>query len=281
MSTDVRSQRWGMGMVQRVRCSENWAQQRLQSNLRIWGAAFVVVGGGLAMQVHDGAMAAGLGQPYDFLVTVPVLLLCWFLPLEFALKDWVHRPLSQLGQSTDALLSGDVRGAVLDSELLPVGFAGLAEARNRVLADLEAAQHDTVRRLAIAAEHRDGDTGAHIRRIGDYCALLAEAAGLDPTEVETLRVASQLHDVGKIGIEDAVLQKPGRLTAEERAVMERHTIMATRSCGTHPPSCYGWARWWRATTTSAGTGPATPIASPARRSPWRRGSAPSWTCTTR
>jgi putative two-component system response regulator len=84
---------------------------------------------------------------------------------------------------------------------------------------------DTLRRLAVAAECRDGHTAAHLHRVGHYCMLLARALGLPEGEVEAIRHASPLHDVGKIGTPDAILLKPDRLTPEERAAMERHTLI--------------------------------------------------------
>jgi putative two-component system response regulator len=87
---------------------------------------------------------------------------------------------------------------------------------------LSASQQETVLRLAIAAEWRDPDTGSHLKRMSDYSARLARRAG-EPTDyVEKLRIASQMHDIGKIGLPDSVLLKPGPLSVEERIIMQRH-----------------------------------------------------------
>jgi response regulator RpfG family c-di-GMP phosphodiesterase len=76
------------------------------------------------------------------------------------------------------------------------------------------------------AETRDTDTGAHLERIAEYSAVLGEALRwqnqLDTRWVEQLRVAAPLHDIGKVGLPDSVLKKPGRLTDEEREVMQAH-----------------------------------------------------------
>jgi PAS domain S-box-containing protein len=95
-------------------------------------------------------------------------------------------------------------------------------------ASLCRSQEETVRRLSRAAEFRDDETGAHIERMSRYCELIAGRLGLDPEHCEQLRIASPMHDVGKIGITDAVLLKPGPLDAEERAQMERHTEIGYR-----------------------------------------------------
>jgi HD-GYP domain-containing protein (c-di-GMP phosphodiesterase class II) len=93
---------------------------------------------------------------------------------------------------------------------------------HRALNELEIAQSETVRRLSMAVEFRDEDTGAHIERIGRFSTLLAEQAGLDGELCERLGYAAPLHDVGKVAIPDAILLKPGPLTAEERAIVETH-----------------------------------------------------------
>jgi response regulator RpfG family c-di-GMP phosphodiesterase len=92
-------------------------------------------------------------------------------------------------------------------------------------AGLELAQAETVRRLSLAVEYRDEDTGTHIERIGRGSEVLARAAGLDARLCELLRYASPLHDAGKIAIPDKVLLKPGRLEPDERAVIETHTAV--------------------------------------------------------
>jgi HD-GYP domain-containing protein (c-di-GMP phosphodiesterase class II)/methylmalonyl-CoA mutase cobalamin-binding subunit len=92
----------------------------------------------------------------------------------------------------------------------------------RALSELEIAQAETVRRLSMAVEFRDEDTGAHIERIGRFSTLLAEHIGMDPEFCERLKHAAPLHDVGKVAIPDAILLKPGPLTPEERAIVETH-----------------------------------------------------------
>ncbi len=92
----------------------------------------------------------------------------------------------------------------------------------RALTELEIAQSETVRRLSMAVEFRDEDTGAHIERIGRFSTLLAEQAGLEREVCERMSYAAPLHDVGKVAIPDAILLKPGALTPEERAIVETH-----------------------------------------------------------
>jgi putative two-component system response regulator len=89
--------------------------------------------------------------------------------------------------------------------------------------ELEEAQRQTLERLALAAEYRDDDTGQHTRRVGNLAAALARELSLPTDEVEIIQKAAPLHDVGKIGIPDSVLLKPGRLTAEEFDQIKKHT----------------------------------------------------------
>ena len=93
---------------------------------------------------------------------------------------------------------------------------------------LKLSQEETIQRLAIAAEYRDNETSRHIDRMSRYCALLATSFGEPVERVETLRLASQMHDVGKIGIPDNILLKPGPLTPEERRIMQGHAEIGYR-----------------------------------------------------
>jgi response regulator RpfG family c-di-GMP phosphodiesterase len=91
--------------------------------------------------------------------------------------------------------------------------------------DLKQAHLDTIFRLGVAAEYRDKETANHIKRMSHYCALIARGLGWSDEAVETILWSSLMHDVGKLGIPDSILQKPGRLTPEERKVMELHTTI--------------------------------------------------------
>ncbi|HUC04924.1 MAG TPA: HD domain-containing phosphohydrolase [Acidimicrobiales bacterium] len=90
---------------------------------------------------------------------------------------------------------------------------------NKALSD---SQEETVTRLAVAAEWRDPATGEHLHRMSNYTARLAELAGFDPSAAEQLRIASQMHDIGKVGLPDVVLLKPGPLSDDERETMKTH-----------------------------------------------------------
>jgi putative two-component system response regulator len=89
--------------------------------------------------------------------------------------------------------------------------------------DLEAARLEILHRLSQAAEFRDDETGQHTQRVGRISSLLAQEIGLADEKVQLVRLAATLHDVGKIGIPDAILLKPAGLTPDEFSVMTTHT----------------------------------------------------------
>jgi CHASE2 domain-containing sensor protein len=92
-------------------------------------------------------------------------------------------------------------------------------------AELRSTQLEVVHRLGQAAEARDGETGLHIQRIGHLSRALGLASGMPLSEAEVLQQASAMHDVGKIGIPDRILLKPGRLEQTERRLMQTHTTI--------------------------------------------------------
>lgn len=95
-------------------------------------------------------------------------------------------------------------------------------------AELERSNRETIHTLIRAAAHRDDESGAHVKRMGLYATLMAQRRGLDPAFSVTIGFASQLHDIGKIGIPDRILEKPEALGAEEWAVMKTHTEIGGR-----------------------------------------------------
>ena len=95
--------------------------------------------------------------------------------------------------------------------------------------EINEVQHEAILRLCLAAELRDKVTGMHIRRIQEYSALLGRKCGLPEDHVELLYLASAMHDLGKIGIPDSILLKPGKLDAEEWVIMKSHTVIGAQS----------------------------------------------------
>ncbi len=94
--------------------------------------------------------------------------------------------------------------------------------------ELEDARTDAIRRLGAASEYRDNETGMHVMRMTHYATAIAKAMGLPEETRELLTICAPMHDVGKIGISDAILLKPGRLSGEEYEVMKTHTEIGKR-----------------------------------------------------
>ena len=88
---------------------------------------------------------------------------------------------------------------------------------------LKQAHEDVVYRLSNATKFKDPETENHIIRVGHYCAILATAMEWDEEEVELIKLAAPMHDIGKVGIPDRVLLKPGKLNTEEWDIMKKHT----------------------------------------------------------
>ena len=97
--------------------------------------------------------------------------------------------------------------------------------------ELRHSHEETIQRLAIAGEFRDDETARHIQRMSRYCFLIARQSGEDEETSEQMRIASQMHDVGKIGIPDDILRKPGPLTPKERSTMQKHSDIGYRILG--------------------------------------------------
>lgn len=100
--------------------------------------------------------------------------------------------------------------------------------------ELKKTRLEIVQRLGLAAEYKDNETGLHVIRMSHYSHIIARAAGFDETMAEDLLHAAPMHDIGKIGIPDSILQKPGKLTPDEWAVMREHPVIGARIIGVHP-----------------------------------------------
>ena len=132
-----------------------------------------------------------------------------------------RRQLESVSQESHAMLQEQVRART--SEL----WSAIQTLEQREQ-DLNVSHEDTIERLSIAAELRDDEAITHIKRMSRYCALLAGWAGLDTQRCEMVRRASMMHDVGKIGIPDAILLKPGTLTPNEYVLMQQHAEFGAR-----------------------------------------------------
>jgi putative nucleotidyltransferase with HDIG domain len=155
----------------------------------------------------------------------------------------IATPIQQLAESTRSIARGDFSKKIKLRTKTEIGE--LAETFNKMTDDLEAyirqikqALEDnhhlllknkalflgTIRALAAAIDEKDPYTRGHSERVTEYSLILARRLGMSEQELETLQIAALLHDVGKIGIDDKVLKKPGYLTPEEFEVMKQHPV---------------------------------------------------------
>jgi HD-GYP domain-containing protein (c-di-GMP phosphodiesterase class II) len=137
----------------------------------------------------------------------------------------LDRGISQPSFTPDDLRLADAIAANMSSAI--ESSQGLEEAQRELFIQ-------TVITLAQAIELRDDYTGGHTQRVTDYCLLLGEELGLSPADRHTLQIGAPLHDIGKIGIADAVLRKPGQLTAAEFEQMKSHTVKGAMMLGNIP-----------------------------------------------
>ncbi len=92
---------------------------------------------------------------------------------------------------------------------------------------LRASQEEAIRRLAQAVEFRDPTTGAHLNRMSRTCELLAQRSGMGPERAQLIRIASPMHDIGKIAVSDEILHKPGKLTPTDWDEMRKHPLIGS------------------------------------------------------
>ncbi|MEX2501831.1 MAG: HD domain-containing phosphohydrolase [Trueperaceae bacterium] len=139
--------------------------------------------------------------------------------LSLGAKDFVQKPFKAVQIQLRVLNLLRTRFLHVELKRYASHLEDLVEERTR---ELETARMDLLERLALAAEFRDYVTGRHTQRVGELSALLAERLDEPRERVELLRRAAPLHDVGKIGIPDSILLKPGRLGHEEYRAMKEH-----------------------------------------------------------
>ncbi len=154
-----------------------------------------------------------------------------FKALSLGARDFIAKPFDQ----TELLMRvRNLLDAHLAHKLLAEQKDVLeAEVRSRTR-ELYESRLEIIRFLGRAAEYRDNETGLHIVRMSQYSVCLGKAAGMGEEEAEMLLNASPMHDIGKIGISDRILQKPGKLDASEYQIMKKHAEIGADILSGHP-----------------------------------------------
>ncbi|MBT3046301.1 MAG: HD domain-containing phosphohydrolase [Candidatus Thiodiazotropha sp.] len=145
-----------------------------------------------------------------------------YLALESGANDFITKPIDHTecrARCHNMLTMSLQRKLIKDRALL------LEREIRKTTQELRDREQETLMRLAKAGEYRDEDTGNHILRISRYSKLIAHRLGLSHERCDLIAQSAPMHDIGKIGIPDAILLKPGRLTSEEYEIMQRHTVL--------------------------------------------------------
>lgn len=142
--------------------------------------------------------------------------------LEAGATDFLTRPLDQLECQCRCRNLLSLRRLTVDQRNHAKSLEVEVESATRLVRERE---RETLLRLAKAGEFHDFETGNHVVRMSRYAKLIAESLGFSPAECETIELAAPMHDIGKIGIPDHILQKPGRLTPEEFDVIKKHPVI--------------------------------------------------------
>ncbi len=166
-----------------------------------------------------------------------VLLVLLSLGVAVVSAKFITRPLDHLTHTARSIAQrdftqrADIRSRTEIGELAET-FNRMAEDIQHYISDLKSASEenrqlfiDSIEMIAAAVDAKDPYTKGHSRRVSQYSVILARELGLADEEVDKIRISATLHDVGKIGVEDRVLKKPGVLTNEEFDIMKRHTVM--------------------------------------------------------
>jgi HD-GYP domain-containing protein (c-di-GMP phosphodiesterase class II) len=168
------------------------------------------------------------------LLAIGAVLLSLFI--SFVAARRITTPLQVLTESSRAIARGDFTQRVHLKSRTEIGelaqtFNHMSDDLERFVFDLKRAAEEnralflsSIQMLAGAVDEKDPYTRGHSDRVTRYSVILAKEMGLLTDEVDRIRIAAQLHDVGKIGIEDRILKKPGALTPEEFEVMKTHTV---------------------------------------------------------
>jgi len=175
---------------------------------------------GMYLPEYDYLSAIKENQKFNIIITLIIGSI--FLFIGYLVAKSILRPIQKLHNNANDLKKLHLHTPDLEPTIYKE-LNDTIEATNKMKHSLKEAYTDTLFRLAIASEYKDTDTANHIKRIGYYCVAIAKELGLKEEDFYILEHASCMHDIGKLGIDDAILLKPGKLTASERQEVEKHS----------------------------------------------------------
>lgn len=166
--------------------------------------------------------------------------------LELGARDFLPKPFNSAEMLNRINNMLEVRALYNDKKHQAKYLEEMVQERTKELElrnqELEQTRYETVRCLGRASEYRDNETGNHIIRMSKSCQLLAIATGLSADKADAIMSASSMHDIGKIGIPDHILLKPGKLDAQEWEIMQSHVNIGGEILGEHNSNLMALAR---------------------------------------
>jgi HD-GYP domain-containing protein (c-di-GMP phosphodiesterase class II) len=198
------TQKMGWGVIVQKKASDAYATvSEMRSQTFLWGLLLVV------LSIVIGFLAAKtITHPIDLLTRTA---------RSIAQRDFTQR--AEISSRTEIGELAATFNQMAEDIQRYIGNLKMASEQNRQLFI------DSIEMIAAAVDAKDPYTKGHSGRVSQFSVLLARELGLPEEEVDKIRISATLHDVGKIGIEDRVLKKPGVLTNEEFEIMKRHTVM--------------------------------------------------------
>ena len=164
-------------------------------------------------------------QKFNILITIIIGI--FSLIIGYKISQMISNPIARLQNMAHQLKELHLNTpSIKESSFIEINEA--IESFNMMKESLKASYNDTLFRLALASEYKDSSTAEHIKRIGIYSEIVAREYGMSEDDIYTLKQASPMHDVGKIGISDDVLLKPSKLNQEEREIIETHPMIGAK-----------------------------------------------------
>ena len=164
------------------------------------------------------------------IVFIGIICLIVAIPISLIISFSISKPLSKLKNTMNEVKMGKLGIELIDNHSdeiaeISTGFNDMISSIRNLVKENNDTQKEIIYKLGALTEARSQETGNHIRRVAHYARIIALKYGTSEEEADILKIASTLHDVGKVSIPDNILLKPGKLTTEEFEIMKTHTII--------------------------------------------------------